>query len=87
MKHAAAERSLTEVRRSVARQLDLAPQAILPSHSLRADLGLGRIELTLLAMQLEDQFQVDLPFFVMEDIRTVAELSHRIDELKGDDAE
>jgi acyl carrier protein len=68
---------LEEIRRVVARELDVARE-IQPSDRLVDDLGLDSLTLTTLAVELEDRFQIILSDEEATRIQTVAELTRLV---------
>ncbi|MDP9152198.1 MAG: hypothetical protein M3O36_19915 [Myxococcota bacterium] len=67
--------SLDPVRVALARHLNVAPEAVLPVHDLRADLKLYPLDLVLVALALERDGGSEFPIAWLDTVRTVAELS------------
>ncbi len=68
--------SLTEVVRSaVAQHLDIEPSLVRSWHRFERDLGLHPLDVILIALELEEIEEVELPIDHLDELRTVAELT------------
>ncbi len=66
--------SESSVRRAIARQIDVAPDAFALDSSLREELGLDSLDLSLVALRLEREARREFPFAVLELVVSVDEL-------------
>ncbi len=68
--------SLTDiVRCAVARHLDVEPADVRSWHRFERDLGLNPLDVTLIALDLEEIEDIELPIDRLHELRTVAELT------------
>ncbi len=63
------------VRHVVAAHLEVDACDVRAAHELERDLGITRLGLVLIALDLEDLERVNLPFERLADVRTVADLA------------
>lgn len=81
MKSTTIPRSFFRVRALVARHVRAPANQVRPHQALRAELGIDQFDLALIAMQLEDQIGVEVPFHAIRYATTVRDLSECIDQL------
>jgi len=81
MKSTTIPRSFFRVRAVVARHVHAPVNQVRPQQSLRTELGLNQLDLALIALQLEGQIGVEVPFLAIQRATTVRDLSECIDQL------
>ena len=74
MKSTNIPRSFFRVRAVVARHVHAPASQVRPHQSLRAELGLNQLDLALIALQLEAQIGVEVPFLAIRCATTVRDL-------------
>ena len=62
---------LDKIREIICRFVDIAPEDITPETNIRHDLGLNSLELINLAVEIEEEFDVEIPDEDAEKLKTV----------------
>ncbi|MBP0981623.1 MAG: acyl carrier protein [Oscillospiraceae bacterium] len=68
------------VRDILAEQLDISEDVITPDSSIVDDLGADSLDIVDLVMSLEDEFDTEIPDEAIENIKTVGDIVHYIEE-------
>ena len=63
-----------KVRAIIAKQLDIDPETITPSNSLIDDLHADSLDIVELVMDMEQEFDVEIPDEVLPNIKTVGDV-------------
>ncbi len=71
---------LDKIREIICRFVDIAPEDITPETNIRRDLGLNSLELINLAVEIEEEFDVEIPDREAMDLETVADAMRIIEE-------
>ncbi len=69
-----------KVRDILAEQLDIDEDLITPDASIVDDLGADSLDIVDLVMSLEDEFDTEIPDEAIENIKTVGDIVHFIEE-------
>lgn len=69
-----------KVRDILAEQLDIDEDLITPESSIVDDLGADSLDIVDLVMSLEDEFDTEIPDEAIENIKTVGDIVHFIEE-------
>ncbi|MEM8778459.1 MAG: acyl carrier protein [Cyanobacteria bacterium P01_G01_bin.49] len=72
-----------KVKAIVAEQLEVKPEEITPESSFANDLGADSLDTVELVMALEEEFSIEIPDEVAEQIDTVGKAVDHIDEAKS----
>ena len=72
-----------KVRDILVEQLDLSKDSITPESSIMEDLGADSLDVVDLVMSLEDEFDVEIPDEMIENIRTIGDIVRYIEEHQG----
>jgi acyl carrier protein len=72
---------LTRVKEVVGEQLSHAPETLEERHRLEADLGADSLDLTEIAMELEEEFDISVPDDAVQEIETVGAITDRVMQL------
>jgi len=79
---APADSTNADLRRLVAKSLGVSDEVILDTSSLR-DLGVNSLDLVVLVMSIEEKYHIEFEPSDLERLRTFADLSARVRELRG----
>ena len=69
-----------KVKSIIAEQLDIDPETVTYDSSVTDDLGADSLDVVDLVMSFEDEFGVEIPDEVVENIRTVADIIKYIED-------
>ena len=71
---------LEKMREIICEFVDIEPDAITPETNIRTDLGLNSLELVNLAVEIEEEFEVEIPDREAMGLETVADAIRIIEE-------
>lgn len=71
---------LDKLRKIICEFVDMKPEEITPETNIRKDLGLNSLELVNLAVEIEEEFGVEIPDREAMDLETVADAIRIIEE-------
>ena len=71
---------LAKMREIICEFVDIDPEAITLETNIRTDLGLNSLELVNLAVEIEEEFEVEIPDREAMDLETVADAIRIIEE-------
>ena len=71
---------LDKIRTIICKFVDIPPESITPETNIRHDLGLNSLELINLAVEIEEEFDVEIPDREAMDLETVADAMRIIEE-------
>ena len=71
---------LEKLREIICEFVDMKPEEITPETNIRKDLGLNSLELVNLAVEIEEEFGVEIPDREAMDLETVADAIRIIEE-------
>lgn len=71
---------LAKMRQIICEFVDMDPESITPETNIRTDLGLNSLELVNLAVEIEEEFEVEIPDREAMGLETVADAIRIIEE-------